>query len=163
MGNKQFTTWDSLFKYLEEQVEVNIQKIGEEIKGVLRNNVRLLWYERDFTPQYYTRTYELIDSITCRKAKKTAIGTYEVEIYFDTDKINPYPSENGEWSKHESITDGSNVSQYIPQYIEEGQNSSIYSYEGVHPVRETVDWEKDDRYLKNRMKELLEDKGFICI
>jgi hypothetical protein len=80
MGNKEFTSWDSLFKYLEEQVEVNINKIGEEIKSVLRNNVRVLWYERPFTPQYYSRTYELIDSISLKRAKKTALGTYEQNL-----------------------------------------------------------------------------------
>lgn len=163
MGNKEFTSWDSLFKYLEEQVEVNINKIGEEIKSVLRNNVRVLWYERPFTPQYYSRTYELIDSISLKRAKKTALGTYECEIYFDTDKINPYPSENGEWSKHQSITDDEDVSEFIPLWVEEGENSPLFSYEGVYPVRETKDFLEEDKYLKNRMKELLEDKGFICV
>lgn len=158
-----FTNLSDLFKYIEKEIPINLEKIGEEVKSVLRNNVRLLWYGRSFTPTHYTRTMEYIDSISLKKAKKVG-DSWQVEIYFDTDKINPYPAENGEWSKHESITNGEDMSAAIPYFIEFGNNPNgknpIYEYEGVRPVGETIDWIKEDNYLRNRMIELLEMKGY---
>lgn len=160
---KQFSNWTDLMKHLESQMVVNLEKIGEEIKSVLRHNVKTLWYDRPFTPTHYSRTFELIDSITCSKAKQIGNGAYQVQIYFDTDKINPYPASDGEWSKHESITTGTNVNVYIPIWANEGQDSPLFSYEGVHFVEATIDWEKEDKYLMNRMKELLEKQGWKCL
>ena len=159
MAGKEFKSISAALAYLETHVVISLERIGEELKGVLRNNVRLLWYERDYTPTHYTRTYELIDSITVSKAKKVGNG-YEVMIYFDTDKINPYPASDGEWSKHQSITTGTDVSVYIPLWADQGQNSPLFSYEGVGFMKETIDWIKEDEYLKNRMIELLVMKGF---
>jgi hypothetical protein len=157
-----FNSIEAALKYIEANLPINLNKMAEEIKSILRNNVRVLWYERDFTPTHYTRTMELIDCISVKKAVKIG-NAYQVKIYFDTNLINPYPSENGEWSKHESITDGRDVSQYIPSFIEYGQNSPLFPYDGVHPVQETIDWIKEVNYLKTRMMELLKDKGFSCI
>jgi hypothetical protein len=68
-----------------------------------------------------------------------------------------------------NITDGDSEYQgmsygeLLPIWIEEGQHSSIHSYTGIHMVERTIDWIKEDRYLKTRMKELLELKGYKCI
>jgi hypothetical protein len=155
-----FKNLNALFKYMEKTQPIDLEKLGNEIKGWLRNNVRVLWYERSYTPKFYERTFELIESITCSKAKKIGNGEYQVKIYFDTDKINPYSGENGMWSQHQSITNGADVSSFIPLWIEEGQNSSIFSYEGVHPVRITKEEIKEDDYIKTRLKELLEHRGY---
>lgn len=163
MANKQFDSISALMKHLESQMVVNLEKIGEEIKGWLRNNVRLLWYERDFTPSAYTRTMELINCLSIRKAKKIGNGQYQVEIFFDTDQMNTYPASGGEWSKHESITTGTDVRLMLPLWIEEGQNSPLFSYDGVHPVQTTIDEIEQDKYLKNRMMELLEKQGWKCM
>ena len=159
---KTFKTIDAALKYIELQIPINLEKIGEELRDVLRNNVRLLWYGRGYTPTHYTRTYELIDSLSVTKAKKVG-NAWEVMIYFDTDKIHPYPAENGEWSKHQSITNGQNVAEWIPYWTNFGQDSPLFSYDGVGFLEETLRWESDDKYVRNRMKELLEDKGFTCI
>lgn len=160
---KEFRTIEEALQYLEASIVLNLEKIGEEIKSVLRQHVWVLWYNRPYTPTHYTRTLELIDCLTVTKAKKIA-GGYEVMIYFDTDKINPYPPANpGEWTRHQSITDGQDVSEFIPLWIEEGQNSPLFSYSGVHPVQETIDWEKEDQYVFTRMKELLGRQGFKCL
>lgn len=150
-------------KHLESQMVLNLAKIGEEVKGWLRNNVHLLWYNRPFTPQNYDRTFELIECLSVRPVKKTGNGQYQVEIYFDTDKMNTYPAENGQWSKHESITTGTDVRLFIPLWIEEGQNSPLYSFDGVHPVETTISEVEQDHYIKNRMMELLRDKGYKCV
>ena len=86
MANKTFKNWDELLKYCENNIVISLETIGEEVKKILRNNVQKLWYERNYEPTHYTRTYELIDSITVSKARKIDNG-YEVVVYFDTDKI----------------------------------------------------------------------------
>jgi hypothetical protein len=158
-----FNNPDSLMKHLESQMVNNLQKIGDEVKSWLRNNVRLLWYERDFTPQAYTRTMELIECISVRPVKKTGNGQYQVEIFFDTDKMNTYPASDGEWSKHESITTGTDVRLMIPSFIEWGQDSPLFSYAGVHPVEITISEIEQDKYIITRMRELLESKGYKCV
>lgn len=159
-----FKNLKDLNNYIEKQYMVQfLNKIGDEIKGWLKNNVRLLWYERDFNPTHYTRTMELLECISVRQAKKMPDGFYQVEIYFDTDKMNNYPPENGEWSKHESITTGTDIRLMLPLWIEEGQNSPLFSYEGVRPVETTRSEIIDDNHIINRMRELLEYKGIKCL
>lgn len=93
------------------------------------------------------------------KAKRTING-YEVVIYFDINKINPYPAQDGEWSKHESIVDGKDVTSNIPYYIEYGNKSPIYSYEGVRPVEITKEWLNNTNYINNKISQLLKSHGF---
>jgi hypothetical protein len=167
MASSIFSDFNSLMRHLENNILLDVQKVGEEVKGVLRNNVRVLWYERNgmnWSPQDYERSWQLINSITCKQAIKKG-NKYQVEIFFDTDKILPtYGTDDKPWTRHMSVVDYSDVSEAIPLWIEEGNNnSSIYSYEGVYPVKTTVDDLKDDNYIKERLKELLEMQGYKVI
>jgi len=155
-----FDNLSDLFAFLEENIPINLEIIGEEVKQILRDNVQQLWYGRPYTPTHYTRTMEYINSLQCSKVKKVG-NAYEVEVYFAIDLIFPHPAENREWSKHESIIDGEDVSAVIPYYIEYGNNSSLFKYEGVHPMEITTNWLEETNYLKNRMLELLKTHGFI--
>jgi len=162
-----FNNWNSLVKYIESNIVISLEKIGEEIKSVLRHELLTTWYQT-YTPQYYERTNMLIDSITVSKAKKV-LGGYEVEIYFDESKILPMPSDKGMFPAHMNITDGANMyggmsyGELLPLWIEKGQRSKIHSYTGVHMVERTVNWVKEDNYLKTRMIEILQNKGFLCV
>jgi len=46
-------------------------------------------------------------------------------------------------------------------YIEYGNNSPLFNYEGVRPVGVTRDWLNDTDYIKKRMRELLSNYGYI--
>jgi hypothetical protein len=163
MSGKAFRNFAELIKHLENNILIDIQKIGEEVKNILRNNVRVLWYERNgmnWSPRDYERSWQLIDSITCKKALKVG-DKYQVEIFFDTDKIQPmYGTDDKPWTRHMSIVDNHSVADAIPYYIEYGNNSPIYEYEGVHPVETTITDLKSDDYIKERLKELLEKQGY---
>jgi hypothetical protein len=165
MANKVFSDFNALMKHLESNVLLNIQKIGEEVKGILRNNVRVLFYERNgmnWTPEDYTRTYELIDSLEVTPVKKIG-NKYEVSVFFNDEKIHPYKVA-GEWSAHESVVTGQDVSQNIPFYMEYGNQSSLYSYSpDSPPVQTTIEDLKSDDYIKERLKELLEIQGYKVI
>ena len=158
---KTFNTIEELMIYLQNQIPVSLEAIGEEVKKILRDNIQTLWYDRPYTPTHYTRTMEYINSILCSKATKIANGQYKVEIYFATDLIQPYISNNGEWNQHASIYD-EDVSAQIPYYIEEGNNSPIYLYKGVHPVKITKEWIEDTDFVRKRMVEFLGKYGFDC-
>lgn len=156
----QIRSFKQLEQVLLQSIAIGVEEIGKQIKEMLRKNVQELWYERSYTPTNYTRTFELIDSITVTDVERVPDG-YQVVIYFDTDKINPYPpAQEGEWPRHQSITDGADVSAYIPQWIEFGQNSPLFSYEGVHAMQKTKEEVVDDDWIKKRIKDLLGVKGF---
>jgi len=165
MASKVFSDFNSLMKHLENNILLDIQKIGEEVKNVLRNNVRVLFYERNgmnWTPENYTRTYELIDSITVSPVNKIG-NKYKLSVYFDDNKIHPY-KVSGEWSAHESVVTEENISKNLPFYMEYGNQSSLYSYEpDSPPVETTIKDLKDDNYIKTRLKELLEMQGYKVI
>lgn len=157
-----------LMKMIELQVISNLSKIGEEVKSYLRTTLLNDWYH-SYMPTHYERTNMLIDSLTVSPVKKLG-NTFQVEIYFDENKIVPVPTSTvGMFPAHMNITDGSSdysgmsYGELLPLWIEEGQHSSIHSYTGIHMVERTVDWIKEDNYLKVRMKELLEAKGYKCI
>lgn len=156
---RDFKDFKSLFAYIEATLPINLEIIGEEVKNILKDNIENLWYGRSYTPTSYTRTMEYLNSVQCSKARKVG-GGYEIEIYFATDLILPHSYDNGEWPQHQSITDGEDVSAAIPSYIEYGNNSSLFSYEGVRPVGVTKDWLNDTDYVNKRIISLLGSYGF---
>lgn len=168
MANKTFSNFNDLYKYLEFQIPINLEKIGEEIKGVLKRFILTDWYAAHL-PTHYERTNSLINSLKVSKAKK--IGkSYEVMIFFDSELLPPAPSsEVGYFPSYMNVTngdtlwEGESLSILVPWFIEEGQSSKIHSYKGIHMVRKTVDWAIEDNYIRTRMIELLEYKGFKCI
>lgn len=162
---KTFSNWKDLMKYLDKQVEINLEKIGQEIAGVLKRYVQTNWYDaRD--EGYYQRTMDVLNSITVEKAKPIKNG-YEVRIFFDESKIRMI--EYDEFFNAHMSVDGSgmyggwSIPKWVVYWMNYGQNSPLYSYEGVHFLEDTIEWTKDDNYHINRMKELLEAKGFKCI
>lgn len=165
---KQFERISDLMKYLETQIPINLEKIGEEVKSVLRFNLLNNWY-RTYEPQYYERTDMLINSLEVSKAKRIG-DSWQVSIFFNEEKILPSPaSQSGFFPAHSNVTDGASsfngmsYGELLPWWIEEGQHSSIHSYTGIHMVKDTIDWAKSDGYLKNRMCELLQRNGFVVI
>lgn len=157
---KQFKNLDEVWSYIEKNIVINLEQIGKEVRDLLYKNVDTLWYGRGYTPTHYTRTRQLIDSITVSKARKTTDG-YEVLIYFDSDKIEPLsPGNPGEWTRHKSIVTDTPSAVYLPLWIEKGQNSPLFSYEGVHAVEKTKQEIISDDLIKKRIMSLLGMKGF---
>lgn len=161
-----FNNLESLYHYLNVQIQDSLRLVAEQVEDILKEYVMQNWYNRpDFNPSNrYTRTYEYINSITVDKVSIDANGNYYVTLYFDTNKIRPYPSDGaGRWSRHESITDGEDVSEHIPLWIEEGNNPNgghpIYEYPGAHPVRDTKEYLQSTNYHVNKIIEILKEKG----
>lgn len=161
----EFRTIKEMNQWIEKTYMVDfMNRIGEEIKGMLRSEVDALWYRRAFTPQQYERTYQLLESISLSPVKKTN-GEYWCKIYYDTDKIIPMDgTETMPWTRHKSIVDGESSAEAIPAFIEYGNGDSpIYQYDGVHPVQNVRERLHEDNHLLTRFKELFELKGIRCI
>lgn len=154
--------------YLGKIVEQEIMKFAEEIKKALRSELKAKFYGRegysqnDAGTQWYTRTWELIECISVRPLKKDG-NVYSTEIFYDTDKMNTYDAANGEWSKHQSITTGTDVRLMLPFWVEFGQDSPLYSWEGFNIVGDLTDRLIDDRALLLHFAHKFEQKGFKCI
>jgi len=156
-----FKDVNSLEMYLRSKIPISLTVIGEEIKKKLRENIQNLWYDRDFTPTHYTRTMEYIESLRCSEVLNMGNGQYQVRIYFATHAIIPHSTPYGEWNQHAGVN-YEDVSASIPSFIEYGNNSPLYSYQGVHPVETTKQWAKDMKIIQKRMVELLKKYGFSC-
>lgn len=169
---KTFKSISEALAYIETNMVINLEKIGEEIAGVLKHYVKMNWYDymdnKKDAINGYQRTMDILNSISVTKAKPIGKGMYEVRIFFDETKINQINYPGRLFNAHMSV-DGStsyggmSIAQWVVWWMNYGQNSPLYSYPGVGFLEETIEWTEDDQYHINRMRELLEDKGFICI
>jgi hypothetical protein len=128
-----------VFKHIERIVRINIPEAMTKIKEVLVDYIMTNWYSRiGFSPSNYTRTYQYVNSIDISKVEMRGDGQISASIFFDTNKIRPLPPAfPGEWGQHQGLS-GQDVSAAIPYFIEFGNNSPLYSYEGVAPVANTI-------------------------
>jgi hypothetical protein len=163
-----FNNLNELNTYLGKIVEQEIVKFAEEVKKALQQELKAKFYGRAGYHQnssgtdWYTRTWELVDCITCSLVKKNG-NEYSIRVYYDTDRMNTYNAQDGEWSKHQSITDSQDVRYMLPFWIEEGQDSPLYSWGGFHIVKDLTDRLIDDRALLLHFAHKFEQKGFKCI
>lgn len=107
----------------------------------------------------YSRTYQLVESITF--STQTLGGNkYRANVYFDYGDITP--ENQREWrdgngfNAHMSLPpkgsgflssvagdisyNGKSIGEWLVEWVEEGQNSSVYAYKGTNFFKET---EKD--------------------
>lgn len=122
---------DSIVDGIEHEVRTMALRT---IRGYINRNV----YQK-YTPvsDGYERTYELLDSVTIGNIK---VGYKYVtfEIFMDTSKISPY--EQNTWNAHANMGYTQDTSDYIPLWIEEGTEGSLWDRKGanymLHSYRE---------------------------
>ncbi|HDR7263667.1 hypothetical protein [Bacillus sp. CH_203] len=85
----------------------------------------------------YERTYELRDSVTIGNFKLgTKYATFE--IYMDSEKINPEETDKDYWNQHADVNYEQDVSEYIPQWVEEGTSGSLWDRNGAHYMEQSA-------------------------
>lgn len=155
----EFRDLKSFFNYVEKNMKFALQEVAYEIEEIIKNYIIERLYNT-YTPSSYTRTYDYINSLTVDKVEFTDDG-YQVFIYFDTKKIRPLPpDEVGRWSRHQSITDGTDVSDLIPYFIEYGTHGSLWDREGIYAIENI---EKELLQTKLHLKKIvsiLQSRGF---
>lgn len=135
------TNYEQLKMMINLLIQNCLKEIAKETEDYLRKFVEKNWYNA-YSPTMYDRTYDLLNSIT-RTSVQTMGNSFNISIYFDTDKIKPddrmgtlnlYLSDfwGTEWNAHMSFdkrefTSGlietlefGNPSPYSPSYAEQG-------------------------------------------
>jgi len=156
-----FYNYNSLFKYINNQLKFSIQEVGklikEEVKKYIQNNL----YDT-YTPLYYQRTMNYLESITVSKVNSNSKG-YVVEIYFDTSKIIPNYTDT-KYNQHMDVY-GTPKNNYIPLWLEEGtenNNGNFFPREGIHAMGNVAEWIDYTEFHINKLIQILKMKGFDC-
>lgn len=82
------TTWDSLFKQIENDIGKAMVKVSRQVSQIWQELLQQNFYDR-YEPQVYKRTYETLASIKLIDISKKKDG-YEITIGYDEDLINTY-------------------------------------------------------------------------
>lgn len=164
--SKGFKTVSALQHHLKQSILEAIEnKIIDICIKVAKKHIEERVYEA-YVPQgdlAYDRTFELLNSVTVGNLN---VGAKYVtfEIYMDTEKINPYVrnhfGHNG-WNAHADVY-GIDVSEYIPLWIEEGTNGSLFDREGAHYMEQTY-FELDNGKLAQELANELRKQGWNVI
>lgn len=163
-----FKNLSEINSYVGKIVEQEIKKLGEEIRKALRQELSAKFYGREgYHPNqtetaWYERSFELLECISMETVP-SGKNQYGVRIFYDTDKMNTYPSADGMWSKHESIIDGSDFREYLPEVIEYGNPSKLYGWSAFNIVGDLTERIKDDQWVLKMFVKAFESKGFKCV
>ncbi len=158
-----------VLKYAERHVKFALEEVAKVVEKEIKNYIMVNLYNK-YEPKYYTRTYNYINSLSVKKAKKVDNG-YVVEIFFDTDKIMPLPPDGdgenglGRWSRHSSITSylnggsGDDMSDMIPLWMEYGVVGSLWDRDGIYSIENNIAIMKKTKYHLDEIKKVLESRG----
>ncbi|MEH7207621.1 hypothetical protein V7094_15485 [Priestia megaterium] len=114
-----------------------VQSVNTELRKHCTKVVQEYLMERvykAYIPQgehAYDRTMELFNAVT---VGEITVGTKFVtfEVYIDSEKIQPHVTDSKQdWNQHASV-DPIEVNEYIPMWIEEGTEGSLWDREGTH-------------------------------
>lgn len=136
-------TVSSLQSHLKDSIVEGIEKDVRSIAfRTIRRYVHQNVYQK-YAPSGdgYERTYELVDSITLGNIK-VGYKYITFEVFMDTSKINPY--EQKSWNAHANVDYTQDTSDYVPLWIEEGTEGSLWDRDGAHYMEDSV------RELDNR-------------
>ena len=165
---KTFKNLNELNDYLGKIVEEEIKKIGNETKKALQAEIKAKFYGRPgYHPNqeetnWYTRTWELLNCIDT-EFKRIGKNEFQVRVFYNTDLMNTYPAEPGKWSSHQSITTGTDSRLMFPAWLEWGQNSPLYSWEGMNIVGDLYDRWEDDKVIMQHFRDAFLRKGFQVV
>ena len=62
-----------------------VEKVGDDVKYLIKAYMEECFYGR-YTPLFYDRTFQMLNSVTTSKVRETANG-YEITVYLDIDSI----------------------------------------------------------------------------
>lgn len=62
-----------------------VEMIGEDVKMLIKAYMEECFYGR-YSPQFYVRTFQLLNSVTTSDVRETSNG-YEITVFLDIDKI----------------------------------------------------------------------------
>ena len=143
-------TWNQVFGKLNRVVPIIVKVATEEIKLLLKDNLENLWYERKINHEY-RRTSELLESVTASKVFRK--GRYEsvAQVFFDDSKVSHIKNPNEKWGQHASSIDGNPFDiSIIASYLNYGEVTPLYTFDGVNFVKATMEQLSEIDYRINK-------------
>lgn len=133
-----------LQKAAEKQCYYLADKVADKVKANIEEFIKD--YYKEFKPDYYERTWRLLNSVVKTKPKKIKDG-YEVEVYIDTSI--EYPSMwNGEhWNMGNTM--------YMANQGQHGRYDGGYPNLWDEAYRDTVDSEE----IIGQFRSFMQSKG----
>ena len=153
MATKKFQTLNDYCNYVNKQLEKCMDEVGRQMKVEVQNLIFEKIY-RTRNPKEYERTFNFLNSIQYKFTNNN--GKFQVEVYYDTDLIKAEYNEYSYWNQHMSLS-GEDVSKDIPYYMEYGNKSPIYSYEGAYIMKEMKEYAEQNYAVK--LATLLHQRG----
>jgi len=147
---KTFKNLNQLNKYINKLLKKAMDDVGLEVAKELGDYVFKNWYQARGNPSDYNRTFELLESVKFQTM--VSQGKIFTEVFFDPDLINPMYDEYSSWNQHMSLSQ-EDITESIVGWIEYGQSSKLYSYDGIHMVENVREWCKK-RYRSLLIKEM---------
>lgn len=140
-------------KYLVRAMIDSGKAIAKELKQQVDEDV----YNTYQNPTHYERTYELRESIDSFSPEKKN-GYITVEVGHDYSKIHAK-----EPNMHMSVTNGQDVSEQLPQWINDGTIGDIFGEGGWTKPRSYMDNMKQkirsENMFTNELKKQLKNQG----
>jgi hypothetical protein len=156
-----FMSAEWLVKQIHKQMQPALAKmateLGGSIKMLLHKYVAKNWYSA-MKPTSYERTFQFIDSLSVDIKPNERQG-YDILVFFDSDKIDSIERDSGQWNAHMSVDGstsygGKSIGDLLVEFIEFGQYSPLYSYDGIHMIENTkkrLKTKKDHIKIINRV------------
>jgi hypothetical protein len=153
------TIQDLNFVLTKDIVKPILEEIAKDVANLLTRYVEKHWYIKRMSilQGYYDRTYEFLDSITTTEVIQKG-NKLSITIYFDYNKMSQTLGGYGMFGSRTNITNnatsyqGKSLSEWLVLWIEEGQDSSIYSMEGIHM------FENMSKYLDKKILGIFKNK-----
>ena len=163
----QFNSLAQLNTYVRKQVELAIvSKVNIEVASLLRDYVKANVYD-SYSPEYYERTYQLLDSITVGEVVNSG-NKIICSIFFDANKIQQI-NMGGFGNKHMSVygyTDDRNnnpINQMIPYYMNYGTTGSwIHNHQPSNFLEDTIQKMKSG-FLREELVKALKTRGITVL
>jgi hypothetical protein len=153
------TIQDLNFVLTKDIVKPILEEIAKDVANLLSRYVEKHWYIKRMSilQGYYDRTYEFLDSITTTEVVQKG-NKLSITIYFDYNKMSQTLGSYDMFGSRTNITNnatsyqGRSLSEWLVLWIEEGQDSYIYSMEGIHM------FENVSKYLVKKILGIFKNK-----
>lgn len=193
LSKKLITTYAGLQDHLNKITKLVTLDIAIDVQELLKNKLMDEVYlgqalrkrkKSGYGSGSYERTFQLVESITFSVESQWS-NRYTAKVYFDYSDIQP--ENQREWrdgdgfNAHMSLPpkgsgfrstiagdisyNGKSIGEWLVEWVEGGQNSSVYSYEGTDFFKETEEKLGDSstgspsKYLVNIAKKLYRQYG----
>jgi hypothetical protein len=147
-----------VFQYIEKQTLNAMQDdVARMVYDIVQEYLLSTVYAND--QSMYERTYQVLRALSIGKAQKQG-NTISVEIYIDSDKIEPILVDGG-WNKHASM-DASPFNEYLPYVLEYGANSPYYDTPAFEYMKQSREEILQQQLHIKKLIGYLKTKGIQC-